>query len=340
MIDCGDDALLLAIAGDAPALDEAGAVLAAHGVAVDVVGRDGPDRAHHLALLVAHGVGVERRPAAPSRPGRGAAACGSGSCRAARRTRRSSAPRASTPMLSADGDLHVVDVIAGSRAARRCRCRSGRPGCSGRSPCRGSGRSGRPGPRAHAAATTWLSARDEARSRPNGFSMTMRTQPWLPSGSGSAPPRRAARPGAGRATGASTRRRADCRPCRARARRRDTGDPGRGRSRRRRGRRSGRRGPARSGPTPGTGRLHAREVGDGLAHEGAELLVVHLVRPTPTTAKGSGSTRPWNIDHSAGTSFRRVRSPEAPKITRTQESSADVACHRDFPLRAAASPSA
>src|SRR5678816_452470 len=48
------------------------------------------------------------------------------------------------------------------------------------------------------------------------------------------------------------------------------------------------------------------------------------VRPTPTTAKGSGRTRPWNIDHRAGTSFRRVRSPEAPKITRTQDSSADV----------------
>src|SRR5262245_5755576 len=45
------------------------------------------------------------------------------------------------------------------------------------------------------------------------------------------------------------------------------------------------------------------------------------VRPTPTTAKGSGSTRPWNIDQSAGTSLRRVRSPEAPKITRQQDSS-------------------
>src|SRR5262245_21628000 len=44
-------------------------------------------------------------------------------------------------------------------------------------------------------------------------------------------------------------------------------------------------------------------------------------RATPITAKGSGSTRPWNIDQSAGTSLRLARSPEAPKITRVQESS-------------------
>src|SRR5262245_14653519 len=45
------------------------------------------------------------------------------------------------------------------------------------------------------------------------------------------------------------------------------------------------------------------------------------VRPTPTTAKGSGRTRPWNIDQRAGTSLRRVRSPEAPKMTSVQDSS-------------------
>ena len=53
------DAPLLAVARDAPAADEAGAILGADGEAIDVVGRDGPDRAHDLALLVAHGIGVE-----------------------------------------------------------------------------------------------------------------------------------------------------------------------------------------------------------------------------------------------------------------------------------------
>src|SRR6185503_17613094 len=48
------------------------------------------------------------------------------------------------------------------------------------------------------------------------------------------------------------------------------------------------------------------------------------VRETPITAKGSGRTRLWNKDQSAGTSFRLVRSPEAPKITITQDSSATV----------------
>ncbi len=44
-------------------------------------------------------------------------------------------------------------------------------------------------------------------------------------------------------------------------------------------------------------------------------------RDTPTTANGSGSTRLWNMDQSAGRSLRRVRSPDAPKITRVQDSS-------------------
>src|SRR5262245_47427817 len=44
-------------------------------------------------------------------------------------------------------------------------------------------------------------------------------------------------------------------------------------------------------------------------------------RATPITANGSGSTRLWNKDHSAGTSLRRVRSADAPKMTRVQESS-------------------
>ena len=71
--------------------------------------RERPQRAQHLDLLVAHRVGVERRPAAPSPPGRAAAACGSAPCRAARRTRRSRRQRSPTPIGLGHGDLHVVD---------------------------------------------------------------------------------------------------------------------------------------------------------------------------------------------------------------------------------------
>ncbi len=39
-------------------------------------------------------------------------------------------------------DLHVVDVVARSRSARTAGWRSAAPGCSGPSPCRGSGRCG------------------------------------------------------------------------------------------------------------------------------------------------------------------------------------------------------
>ena len=72
-----------------------------------------------------------------------AASCGSGPCRGSRRPARSNAPRPSMPDRLGHGDLHVVDVLAVPDAARRCRWRSGRPGCSAPSPCRGSGRCGR-----------------------------------------------------------------------------------------------------------------------------------------------------------------------------------------------------
>src|SRR5437667_226039 len=55
---------------------------------------------------------------------------------------------------------------------------------------------------------------------------------------------------------------------------------------------------------------------------GRNCSLVMCERATPITAKGSGRTRPWNIDQSAGTSLRLARSPEAPKMTRVQESSA------------------
>ena len=42
------------------------------------------------------------------------------------------------------GDLHVVDVVARSRSARTAGWRTAAPAGSGRSPCPGSGRSGRP----------------------------------------------------------------------------------------------------------------------------------------------------------------------------------------------------
>ena len=50
---------LLPVAGDRLAVDRARAVLAAHRVVVHHGGRDRPDGAEHLDLLVAHGVGAE-----------------------------------------------------------------------------------------------------------------------------------------------------------------------------------------------------------------------------------------------------------------------------------------
>ena len=62
------------------------------------------------------------------------------------------------------GDLHVVDVAAVPDAARGCRWRSGRPGCSGRSPCPGSGRCGRRRPRGRRSGCTRFSSRAVSRS--------------------------------------------------------------------------------------------------------------------------------------------------------------------------------
>ena len=50
------------------------------------------------------------------------------------------------------------------------------------------------------------------------------------------------------------------------------------------------------------------------------------VRATPTTANCSGSRRRYASEYSAGNSFRRVRSPDAPKMTNTHGSGVRRSC--------------
>ena len=72
------------------------------------------------------------------------------------------------------GDLHVVDVVGVPDRLEQRRWRSASPGCSGPSPCRGSGRSGRSSRTGRPSARMSLSSRADSRSWPNGFSTTTR----------------------------------------------------------------------------------------------------------------------------------------------------------------------
>ncbi len=73
-------------------------------------------------------------------------------------------------------DLHVVDVVGVPDRLEHRRWRTASPGCSGPSPCRGSGRSGRPTPAGRPPSRMALSSRADSRSWPNGFSTTTRRQ--------------------------------------------------------------------------------------------------------------------------------------------------------------------
>ena len=69
------------------------------------------------------------------------------------------------------GDLDVVDVVAVPERLEHARWRTGTPSCSGRSPCPGSGRCGRPGCSSKTDSTRRLSSCASASVVPNGFSM-------------------------------------------------------------------------------------------------------------------------------------------------------------------------
>ena len=69
-------------------------------------------------------------------------------------------------------DLHVVDVVAVPDRLEHRRWRTAAPGCSGPSPCRGSGRCGRPSSGGKTSASDRVElARRLLRSWPNGFSI-------------------------------------------------------------------------------------------------------------------------------------------------------------------------
>ena len=85
-------------------------------------------------------------------------------------------PAAGHADLLGHRDLHRARRAGGSRSARRSCCRTAGPGCSGPSPCRGNGRSGRPGSRRAPARRRGSARGRSARSWPNGFSMTTRLQ--------------------------------------------------------------------------------------------------------------------------------------------------------------------
>ena len=73
------------------------------------------------------------------------------------------------------GDLDVGRCSCGSTPARTARWRTGTPSCSGRSPCPGSGRCGRPGRSCEDRQHARLSSSASASVVPNGFSMMHRT---------------------------------------------------------------------------------------------------------------------------------------------------------------------
>ena len=99
-------------------------------------------RVQHPHLLVAHVLGRRTRSAAPSRRASAPGTCGSARCRAARRPCRSTRRACRRRRLRRRSSARDRRS-AGSRSARRCRWRIGTPGCSGRSPFRGSDRCGR-----------------------------------------------------------------------------------------------------------------------------------------------------------------------------------------------------
>ena len=94
-------------------------------------------------------------------------------------------------------------------------------------------------------------------------------------------------------------------------------------------------------PHPGRRRLDAGEVGDGLAHEDAEPVVVHLGAPDADHREGLGEDAPLEHRPQGGHEL------PARQVAGGAEDHEDAglirrrACHREtFPLRAAASPCA
>ena len=155
------------------------------------------------------------------------------------------------------GDLHVVDVVGVPERLEHRRWRTASPGCSGPSPCRGSGRSGRSTSGGNTSSRTSLSSRADSRSWPNGFSTTTRRQAPAPAlgqavllelaGDGAEERRRDGEVEGVVAVGAARPRRAPrscAAACRRRRRRRSrrarTGTPRRAASRPPRGTRCGR----------------------------------------------------------------------------------------------------
>ena len=173
VFDCGIDARLLAVARHPLAADDARPVLAAHGPVVDRVRRERADRLQDLDLLRADGVRLERGRRLHRGQREQLHAGGSGTCRGrrrrARRSRRGARRRPTPRPRSGRGRRS-----GGSTSARRCRWRSAARRCSGRSPSRGSGRSGRSASRGTPRASSRSAARHDARSCPNGFSTTAR----------------------------------------------------------------------------------------------------------------------------------------------------------------------
>ena len=155
----------------------------------------------------------------------------------------------------------------------------------------------------------------EARSRPNGFSMISRTQPFsrarrspisrTTTGTPAVAPRGSAS-GSRRCRVCDRARRARHRPCPRRRRPRS------------RWRRSARRRRASSKTLVWNGSRACAFTAWRIAE--TNWRVDCSERATPTTPKRSGSSRRTASAYSAGKSLRLVRSPDAPKIARAQAS--------------------